>query len=579
MCHQRWAQNSFLTRDAQVVGEISLKIAMAQMNPTVGDIDANVRKIRAFIQRAREGGAKLVAFPELAVTGYPPHDLLYEKEFVKADKSAIGTIAKSCRGLTVVVGFVDYDEDWKLYNCAAVISNGKIVGTVKKTLLPTYDVFDEERYFEPGKASEIIPLNVTIAGKKVNLGIEICEDLWDEEYETKVTDLLTKRGATLIINISSSPFHIGKGFLREQVVRTKAVRNKIPILLCNLVGGQDELVFDGQSLGVDAEGKLMAFGEAFKEDLVFVDLNISNGTSREIAPPSYNRQREMFDALSLGIHDYFMKTGFKRAVLGLSGGIDSAVTACIAVEALGPENVIGVSMPSRFSSRHSKDDAERLAHNLGIHFVRFPIQRIVNAYHSALKQPLEEIRELFGLDPANDDPVADENIQPRVRGNSLMDFSNRLRDLSILVLNTGNKTELALGYCTLYGDMAGGIGALGDVSKLQVYELAEYVNSRADKKIIPESTIKKRPSAELRPDHFDPFDFDIVSPMVDEIIEYRLSRKELIAKGYPADVIDDVYTRIRSSEYKRWQAPPCIRISQKAFGMGWKMPIVNHYAG
>jgi len=548
------------------------------MNSTVGDLNGNIEKIKKRIQQARESGAHLVAFPELAVTGYPPRDLLYQKEFIKANKSAIKEISRSCHELTVLVGFVDYDRKWRLYNCAALISNRKIVAIIKKTLLPTYDVFDEDRYFEPGKPEEIAPHQVTVAGQSINLGVEICEDLWDDDYETKVTDLLVERGARLVINISSSPFHMGKGAQREKLVKSKATKNKVPVLLCNLVGGQDELVFDGQSVGADSSGKLIVCGQAFKEDLILVELNVDHGLGKKIIKIPYNRQKEMFDALSLGIRDYFRKTGFERAVLGLSGGIDSAVTACIAADALGPENVIGVSMPSRFSSDHSKDDAEQLAQNLGIHYVKFSIQEIVDAYHESLRAPLKELRGLFHVDVSADDSVADENIQPRVRGNSLMDFSNRLKDLRILVLNTGNKTELALGYCTLYGDMTGGVGAIGDVSKLQVYELAEYINSRAGKMIIPTSTIRKKPSAELKPDQFDPFDFDIVSPMVDEIIEHRLSKKQLIAKGYAADVVDDVYTRIRRSEYKRWQAPPCIKISQRAFGMGWKMPIVNHYS-
>ena len=558
-------------------GEISLKIALVQMNSTVGDLNGNIEKIKNYIQHARESGAQLVVFPELAVTGYPPRDLLYEKAFIKANKSAIKEISQSCHELTVLVGFVDYDKKWRLYNCAAVISNRKTLAIVKKTLLPTYDVFDEDRYFEPGKPEEIVPHHVMVAGQRVNLGVEICEDLWDDDYETKVTDLLVERGAQLVINISSSPFHMGKGAQREKLVITKATRNKVPFLLCNLVGGQDELVFDGQSIGADSSGKLIAYGKEFKEDLIFIELDVNQGVGKEIIKPSYNRQREMFDALSLGIRDYFRKTGFQRAILGLSGGIDSAVTACIAADALGPENVIGISMPSQFSSKHSKDDAEQLAKNLGIHYVKFSIQEIVDAYYKSLRIPLEELRGHFHVNASADDSVADENIQPRVRGNSLMDFSNRLKDLRILVLNTGNKTELALGYCTLYGDMTGGVGAIGDVSKLQVYELAEYINSKAGKKIIPKSTIKKQPSAELKPDQFDPFDFDIVSPMVDEIIEHRLSKKELIAKGYAPDIVDDVYARIRRSEYKRWQAPPCIKITQKAFGMGWKMPIVNHY--
>jgi len=549
------------------------------MNPTVGDLTGNIEKIKNYIEQARESGAHLVVFPELAVTGYPPRDLLYEKEFIKANKSAIQEISQHCQGLTVLVGFVDYDRKWRLYNCAALISNRKIISIVKKTLLPTYDVFDEDRYFEPGKPEEIAPHQVMIAEQSINLGVEICEDLWDDDYETKVTDLLVERGAQLIVNISSSPFHMGKGAQREKLVKSKAKKNKVPVLLCNLIGGQDELVFDGQSVGANSSGKLIAYGKAFKEDLITIDLDVDSGLAEEIIKPPYNHQKEMFDALSLGIRDYFRKTGFERAVLGLSGGIDSAVTACIAADALGPENVIGVSMPSRFSSTHSKDDAENLASNLGIHYLKFSIQEIVEAYHKSLREPLEELRGLFQVSALKDDSVADENIQPRVRGNSLMDFSNRLKDLRILVLNTGNKTELALGYCTLYGDMTGGVGAIGDVSKLQVYQLAEYINSKAGKKIIPTSTIKKKPSAELKPNQFDPFDFDIVSPLVDEIIEHRLSKKELIAKGYPSDVIEDVYSRIRRSEYKRWQAPPCIKITQKAFGIGWKMPIVNHYFG
>jgi NAD+ synthase (glutamine-hydrolysing) len=556
-----------------------LKIALAQMNSIVGDIDGNVEKIKNYLQQARESNAQIVVFPELAVTGYPPQDLLYENEFIRANKSALKELSRYSDGIVVIVGFVDFDKKWKLYNCAAVISDRKILAVVKKTLLPTYDVFDEERYFEPGRPEEIAPRQIMIEGQNISLGVEICEDLWDGEYDTKVTDLLAEQGAQLVINISSSPFHMGKGSQREKLVVGNATKNKIPVMLCNLVGGQDELVFDGQSVGADSSGKLVAYGKAFKEDLIIIELDIESGLGKEISKPLYDRQKEMFDALSLGVRDYFAKTGFKRAVLGLSGGIDSAVTACIAVDALGPENVIGVSMPSRFSSEHSKDDAEELAQNLGIHYIKFSIQEIVDSYHQSLQAPLEAIRKRFGAKQSSDDHVADENIQPRVRGNSLMDFSNRLKELRILVLNTGNKTELALGYCTLYGDMTGGVGAIGDVSKLQVYELAEYVNSRAGKKIIPESTISKKPSAELKPDQYDPFDFDIVSPMVDDIVEHRLSKKELIAKGYPSDVVDDVYARIRRSEYKRWQAPPCIKITQKAFGMGWKMPIVNHYSG
>lgn len=312
---------------------------------------------------------------------------------------------------------------------------------------------------------------------------------------------------------------------------------------------------------------------------MITQIDLKSGKTEKINPPPYHKEKEMLEALVLGIRDYYRKTGFEKAVVGMSGGIDSSLTTCIAVEALGRENVIGVSMPSKFSSGHSKGDAQKLAENLGICFVQVPIQEIVDTYHRVLEEPLEEIRKYYGVTKESDDPVADENIQPRARGNSLMDISNRLKDLRILVLNTGNKTELALGYCTLYGDMTGGIGAIGDVSKLEVYKLARYVNEKAGKEIVPENVFKKKPSAELEAGQFDPFDFDIVSPLVDEIIENRRSKQELIDMGYPEEVVEDTYRRIRRAEYKRWQAPPCVKITPKAFGIGWKMPIVNRYKG
>ena len=362
-------------------------------------------------------------------------------------------------------------------------------------------------------------------------------------------------------------------------MRDKAIKNRVPIFYVNLVGGQDELVFDGQSLAVDASGNLIAFAKQFEEDLVITEIDLVKGTAQKVKPPPYNKEKEMFNALVLGIRDYFRKTGFRKAVVGMSGGIDSSLTTCIAVEALGRENVIGVSMPSKFSSEHSKTDAQTLAENLGICFVQFPIQDIVESYRRTLEGPLEKIRRHFGIERDMDDLVANENIQPRVRGNCLMDISNRLKDLRILVVNTGNKTELALGYCTLYGDMAGGIGALGDLSKLEVYKLAEYVNKKAGREVIPVNVFKKKPSPELKEGQFDPFDFSIVSPLVDEIIESRRSKRDLIEMGYSREVVEDTYRRVRNAEYKRRQAPPCVKITPKAFGIGWKMPLVNKYSG
>jgi len=556
-----------------------LRIAMAQINSTVGDLEGNVAKIKKFLAEAKSYHTDLVVFPELAVTGYPPQDLLLENGFVEKNKELLEQLI---RGNDVdvagVVGFVDY-EGKDLYNAAAIFNRNKIVGVIYKTLLPTYDVFDEDRYFKPFNEKEIAPVSVTVNGKAVRLGVEICEDLWDQKYDVKVTDLLAEKGADLIVNISASPFLVGKTLERNRLLQEKSTKNGVPIFYVNLVGGQDELVFDGRSMAVDKMGNLIAVGKQFEEDLVITDIDLEKGTAQKIEAPVHDKTQEMFNALVLGIRDYFMKAGFEKAVVGMSGGIDSSVTACIAAEALGKENVIGVSMPSRFSSDHSKTDAQQLAENLGICFVRVGIQNVVDSYHRSLEKPLEQLRNCFGTKKEDDDPVADENIQPRARGNLLMDISNRLKDLKILVLNTGNKTEIALGYCTLYGDMAGGIGALGDVSKLEVYKLAEYMNKKASKQVIPESVLEKKPSPELKECQFDPFDFDVVSPLVDEIIENRRSKQDLIKMGYPKEAVEDTYRRIRNSEYKRRQATPCIKITPKAFGIGWKMPMINKYKG
>jgi NAD+ synthase (glutamine-hydrolysing) len=552
---------------------------MAQVNSTVGDLEGNIAKIRKFLADAKRCGAGLVVFPELAVTGYPPQDLLLENGFVQKNKRALEEMIKgNAVDVVGVVGFVDY-RGKDLFNAAAVFKKDKLLGIIYKALLPTYDVFDEDRYFKPAKETEIAPVSITIDGKQVRLGVEICEDLWDSNYDTKVTDLLAKRGAELVVNISASPFLVGKTLERNRLLREKSAKNGVPIFYVNLVGGQDELVFDGNSMAVDKTGSLIAVGKQFEEDLVVTDIDLEKGTAGKVEVPAHDRVGEMFGALVLGIRDYFLKSGFERAVVGMSGGIDSSVTACIAVEALGKENVIGVSMPSRFSSDHSKSDAERLAENLGICFVKVGIQHVVNTFHKSLKQPLEHIRNCFNVKAKADDPVANENIQPRARGNILMDISNRLKELKILVLNTGNKTEIALGFCTLYGDMAGGIGALGDVSKLEVYKLAEHINKKAGKQVIPKSVLEKKPSPELKECQFDPFDFDIVSPLVDEIIENRRSKQDLIEMGYPREAVEDTYRRIRNSEYKRRQATPCIKITPKAFGIGWKMPMTNKYKG
>jgi NAD+ synthase (glutamine-hydrolysing) len=548
---------------------------MAQVNPTVGDLDGNAELVRSFMSKAEDLGLDLLAFPEMVITGYPPLDLLPPKEirtqsgelpagpleFISKNRSLTQRLAEQAPRLISILGFVDHDRS-DIYNAAAVCHNGKIVQVVRKTLLPTYDVFDELRYFKQAARND--PTTVTVAGNQVGLGVSICEDLWDEElrYERHVIGDLVQKGADIIVNVNASPFYAGKRLVREKLLKSKATALKRPFFYVNMVGGQDELVFDGESLAVDSRGELVGIGKAFEEDLVIIDLELRPGTAPTIQSPPYDKEQSVFMALVLGVRDYFRKTGFKRAVIGLSGGIDSALTAAIAVEALGQENIIGVYMPSRYSSNHSKRDAESLSRNLGITYLTIPIDDVFRAYERTLEGTFEKC-------PVD---VTEENIQARIRGNILMALSNKF---GYLVLTTGNKTELALGYCTLYGDMSGGLAVIGDVSKSEVYALAEFYNRRRGFEAIPKCSITKIPSAELKPDQYDPFDYSVVSPLVDEIIENRRSVKELAGLGYDPSLAEEMLSRVRSSEYKRRQAAPSIKITRKAFGIGWRMPIVN----
>ena len=540
-------------------------------------MEGNKQLIVEYGKKAADAGADIVAFPEMAMTGYPPLDLLPPREmrppsgnrkpqqenFVRLNKEYLNHIAKEIPQITAIVGFVDYD-DHNLYNAAAVMRKGSVQHVVYKSLLPTYDVFDEHRYFTPALVNE--PLSVDVGGRSLTIGASICEDIWDEEvgYAVKVVDSLGEHGARIIVNLNASPFHDNIRNVRLRILKRKATRIGAAIFYVNLVGGQDELVFDGQSLAVDRTGRLIGIGKQFEEDLVIVDVDMNGTGSREVQEPSYNRDEEMFNAIVLGVRDYFRKTGFKRAFIGLSGGIDSSLVAVIAATALGKENVTGVSMPSRFSSDHSKSDANQLANNLGIEYVTIPIERVFKTFE-------EELKPFFKGKPRD---VAEENLQARIRGNILMTLSNKFGDL---VLSTGNKTELALGYATLYGDMSGGLEVIGDVSKTEVYSLSKYYNNRVGREVIPKNCFSKIPSAELRPDQFDPFDYSVVSPLVDDAIENRLSKEELIRKGYPKEVVEDSVRRIRRAEYKRRQAAPVIKITKKAFGLGWKMPLVNQF--
>ena len=531
-----------------------MKVSLCQINPTVGAIERNMDLIMKWYQKAVAAGAELTVFPELVLVGYPPQDLLLRRRFLDKAEMALKSIAKKTT-IPMIIGN-PLRENGKLYNCAFVCGHGEIAGHYKKRLLPTYDVFDEDRYFTSGESTEVI--EVEFDNKLVKIGMQICEDLWDEDYACNLAKSLKEKGAECIINISASPYRAGRLADRSKLIASKVTETALPFFYCNIVGAQDELIFDGQSLAYDGKGNLIGQGPAFKEDIVLVD----SENSETIELKTAGREQKIYQALVLGVRDYFRKTGYKKAVLGLSGGIDSSLTGCIAVDALGPNNVHGVSMPSRYSSDHSMDDAKRLAKNLGIDYRTISIESIIGRFDESLEESFN----------GSETGVAEENIQSRVRGSLLMALSNKF---NWLVLSTGNKTELAMGYCTLYGDMNGGLSVISDLSKTDVYALSHWVNEEAGSERIPVSSIEKPPSAELRPDQVDPFDYDVVSPLVSALIEDEKSPTELIAEGADPELIKDISRRIRINEYKRRQAAPGLRVTSKAFGIGRRVPIVN----
>ena len=531
-----------------------MKVSLCQINPTVGAIERNMDLIMKWYQKAVAAGAELTVFPELVLVGYPPQDLLLRRPFLDKAEMALKSIAKKTT-IPMIIGN-PLRENGKLYNCAFVCGHGEIAGHYKKRLLPTYDVFDEDRYFTSGESTEVI--EVEFDNKLVKIGMQICEDLWDEDYACNLAKSLKEKGAECIVNISASPYRAGRLADRSKLIASKVTETALPFFYCNIVGAQDELIFDGQSLAYDGKGNLIGQGPAFKEDIVLVD----SANSETIELKTARREQKIYQALVLGVRDYFRKTGYKKAVLGLSGGIDSSLTGCIAVDALGPNNVHGVSMPSRYSSDHSMDDAKTLAKNLGIDYRTISIESIIGRFDKSLEESFN----------GSETGVAEENIQSRVRGSLLMALSNKF---NWLVLSTGNKTELAMGYCTLYGDMNGGLSVISDLSKTDVYALSHWVNEEAGSERIPVSSIEKPPSAELRPDQVDPFDYDVVSPLVSALIEDEKSPTELIAEGADPELIKDISRRIRINEYKRRQAAPGLRVTSKAFGIGRRVPIVN----
>ncbi|MBN2079991.1 MAG: NAD+ synthase [Spirochaetes bacterium] len=547
-------------------------IAMAQTNPTIADIEGNRRKILSFIERAKSGGADMVVFPEMATIGYPPMDLLENRKLVDDNLGSIKEIARHVGDIAVICGFVDKDtgDDRLLYNAAALMRNGAILSRHYKTLLPTYDVFDELRYFFPGTLHEVAPF----MGR--HIGITICEDIWNDRdadarggrrlydsprsYPVDPIRNLSEAGADLIVNISASPFTRGKNVFKWELLGAVARRHGVPVVYVNQVGGNDSLVFDGNSMAFNARGGVIARALPFEEDLAFVDMDSTDKI--EVREDGIEAIRM---ALVLGIRDYVRKCGFSKAVIGLSGGIDSALTAALAVQALGPENVTGITMPSVYSSRGSIDDSRALARNLGIRFEVLPITPLFDIYR----------RDLAVLFAGRAEDVTEENIQSRIRGNLLMALSNKF---GCLVLSTGNKSELAMGYCTLYGDMSGGLAVISDLPKTMVFELARHINNSGE--IIPESSITKPPSAELRENQRDEDSlppYDILDRILDLYIEERRSAGEIEAEGFDGDLVRRVLQTVNSNEYKRRQAAPGIKVTAKAFGVGRRIPIAQRF--
>lgn len=581
---------------------IPLRVALAQINVTVGDLEGNTHKILASMRQAHEAGAHLVCFPELALTGYPPEDLLLKPGFIAANLRKLDELLLASRdlpGLMSIVGFVDRDHD--IFNAAAVLYEGRLAGVYHKHYLPNYGVFDEKRYFQAGQKAPVFLLH------DVHIGINICEDIW---YPTGPMTQQAHAGAEIIININGSPYHAGKGQARGEMIATRAADNAVIVVYLNMVGGQDELVFDGGSMVCDEQGTLIARGKQFVEDLLIVDLDTASVfrsrlhdprrrqerwqvrdedvpvisiDTRPLTPPHANNHvllgapqriegemgslQEIYSALVLGTRDYVRKCGFKKVIVGLSGGIDSSLVATIAVDALGVENVLGVSMPSGYSSAGSKTDAQRLAENLKIEYQTIPIEDIFRLSLKAMHPALGD--EYPGL--------AAENLQARIRGNILMTISNWS---GALVLTTGNKSETAMGYSTLYGDMAGGFAVLKDVLKTLVYDLCRYRNSIGLVPVIPQEVIDKPPSAELRPDQKDTDSlppYEILDPILEAYVEDDRSFEELLAMGFERAIVERVMRLVDINEYKRRQAAPGVKITPRAFGRDRRLPIVNRY--
>ena len=575
----------------------TLRLGMGQINPTVGDLEENTRKIIQYIQDAKKLGVDLLTFPELSIPGYPPEDLLLMPHFVDANLEYLQEIITASESITVLVGFVDRKDD--IYNAAALIHDGTLEAVYHKIHLPNYGVFDERRYFQPGREFLVFSL------RGITVGVNICEDIWYPGNPTRAQALYG--GAEIIVNISSSPYYAGKGSFRERMLATRAADNIVIVAFNNLVGGQDELVFDGESLVFDGSGNLIHRGKKFQEELILVDLDVDAVFRRRLHDPRRREVKledraerellhmvhfpasdkprkkgpkipqrlneplpvtqEIYEALVFGTRDYVRKNGFDKVVIGLSGGIDSSLVATIAVDALGVENVIGVFMPSNYTSADSREDATRLSENLGIKLITVPITKTFKAYQKMLAP------EFVGKEI----DVTEENIQARIRGNILMSLSNKF---GWLVLTTGNKSETSVGYCTLYGDMAGGFAVIKDVPKTSVYELARHRNGRGKSKVIPERVIQKEPSAELRPEQRDTDSlppYPILDPILQAYVEEDKDLEGILALGFEEGMVKNIIDRVDRNEYKRRQSPPGIKITPRALGKDRRLPITNKY--
>jgi len=568
-----------------------VRVGLAQVNPTVGAIEANARLVVDWMGRARSAGCDLVAFPELTLTGYPPEDLLFKPAFIEANLRALADVTKQSKGLTAVLGYVDKRDD--IFNAAAVLHDGTHAGTYHKQYLPNYGVFDENRYFQSGTESPIFVMG------DVAMAANICEDIW---YPTGPTTRQALAGAELIVTINASPYHVGKAQFREKMLATRASDDLVCLAFVNTVGGQDELVFDGHSFVFNEKGECVARGRAFEEDLVITDIDLdqvfrarlhdsrrrkeklqADASTRRISLPALPPREkaklpvhevealepveEIYRALVLGTRDYVTKNGFKHVVIGLSGGIDSSIVAAVAVDALGAANVTGVTMPSPFSSSGTRNDAVRLAKNLGIDLLRVPITSVLKAYKRVLAGAFKGLKE----------DVTEENLQARIRGNYLMALSNKF---GWLVLNTGNKSEIAVGYTTLYGDMAGGFAVIKDCPKMLVYKLSEHANVRAGREIIPKSVFTRPPSAELRLGQTDQDSlpsYEMLDAILECYVEGDLSVADIVARGFDGATVKRVIAMVDRNEYKRRQGAIGIKITPRAFGKDWRLPIVNKF--